>query len=271
MEFAGREFIYLSKLKKEKINKIRKSEEENKEEAPRIQEELKKEDKKEKHKKEEGINLDEKEDERKKDKKLKKKKNKKINFWEEDNGKKEDKKINFKKEEEENDDNEEEPINEEIEEMSIKLQKYSGNKIKRKYSGNSCISDDARLSICSGVFGRDFENYSIDIEAAPMNSPEKKGQIFYKEIDTNICLVRYNELKYDAENTILASHQCKKCQAYLNKYSSLNKSEENGKYEWICEFCSEINKDLAINEKDIPTKDCVEKCLQPPKENEKKN
>ena len=154
--------------------------------------------------------------------------------------------------------------------MSIKLQKYSGNKIKRKYSGNSCISDDARLSICSGVFGRDFENYSIDIEAAPMNSPEKKGQIFYKEIDTNICLVRYNELKYDAENTILASHQCKKCQAYLNKYSSLNKSEENGKYEWICEFCSEINKDLAINEKDIPTKDCVEKCLQPPKENEKK-
>ena len=110
-----------------------------------------------------------------------KKKNKKINFWEEDNGKKEDKKINFKKEEEENDDNEEEPINEEIEEMSIKLQKYSGNKIKRKYSRNSCISDDARLSICSGVFGRDFENYSRDIEAAPMNSPEKKGKFSIKK------------------------------------------------------------------------------------------
>ena len=34
MEFAGNNFIYLSKLKKEKINKIRKAEEDNKEEAP---------------------------------------------------------------------------------------------------------------------------------------------------------------------------------------------------------------------------------------------
>ena len=34
MEFAGKEYIYLSKLKKEKIKKIRKSEEDNKEEAP---------------------------------------------------------------------------------------------------------------------------------------------------------------------------------------------------------------------------------------------
>ena len=34
MEFAGKDFIYLSKLKKEKINKIRKTEEENKEGAP---------------------------------------------------------------------------------------------------------------------------------------------------------------------------------------------------------------------------------------------
>ena len=34
MEFAGNNFIYLSKLKKEKINRIRKAEEDNKEEAP---------------------------------------------------------------------------------------------------------------------------------------------------------------------------------------------------------------------------------------------
>ena len=38
MEFAGNEFIYLSKLKKEKINKIKKSEEDNKGEAPTINE-----------------------------------------------------------------------------------------------------------------------------------------------------------------------------------------------------------------------------------------
>ena len=34
MEFAGKDFIYLSKLKKDKIRKIRKAEEDNKGEAP---------------------------------------------------------------------------------------------------------------------------------------------------------------------------------------------------------------------------------------------
>ena len=34
MEFAGKEYIYLSKQKKEKIKKLRKSEEDNKGESP---------------------------------------------------------------------------------------------------------------------------------------------------------------------------------------------------------------------------------------------
>ena len=34
MEFAGKEFIYLPKIKKDKIRKIRKAEEDNKGEAP---------------------------------------------------------------------------------------------------------------------------------------------------------------------------------------------------------------------------------------------
>ena len=34
MEFAGNKYIYLSKLKKDKIRKIRQSENENKDEAP---------------------------------------------------------------------------------------------------------------------------------------------------------------------------------------------------------------------------------------------
>ncbi len=34
MEFAGKEYIYLSKQKKEKIKKLRKSEEDNKGDAP---------------------------------------------------------------------------------------------------------------------------------------------------------------------------------------------------------------------------------------------
>ena len=55
MEFAGKEFIYLSKLKLDKVNNIIKTEEENKEEAPGIKEvkEEKEEDEKEEPKKEE--------------------------------------------------------------------------------------------------------------------------------------------------------------------------------------------------------------------------
>ena len=231
MEFAGKE-IYLSKLKKQKISKIRKSELENQEEAP-------------------GVKEEEKEDE------------KEI----------EDVKEEKKEKDEDLELEEHENLEEEID---IKLKKYnSKNKKKRKFSGdsnNSDLSDDARLSVCSGEFGKDLEdsdNLSIDEEAAPMQKPKKKGHIFKKEIDTNICLIRYSELQKESENNILQSYQCKKCQAYLNKFSNLIKLE-NGKYDWKCEFCSELNKDLAVNQKDIPVREIVEKCIEPPLEIEKK-
>ena len=250
MEFAGKE-VYLSKLKKEKINKIRKSEEENKEDAPMIKEEdPKKEDEKE-------------EDPKKEDEK-------------EEDPKKEDKKE-LKKDDEEMDEDDElgfknyKNIDEDI---SNKLKKYSIKEKKRKYSNGSDLSDDARLSVCSAEFDRDLEksdsdNLSVDEEPAPMNKPKKDGRIFRKEIDTNVCQIRYSDLQNESKNIILKSYQCTKCQAYLNKYSTL-KPIENGKYEWKCEFCSEINKDLVINKKDIPFDDSVEKCVEPPIEIEKK-
>ena len=210
MEFAGKE-IYLSKLKKQKINKIRKSELENKDEAL-------------------GRKEEEKEDEK------------------EIEDKKEEKKENEEDMELQEDDNLEE-------EISRKIKKYGDKKNKkRKFSdgsNNSDLSDDEKLSVCSGDFDKDLkdsDNLSIDEEAAPMHKPNKKGQIFKKEIDTNICLIRYNELQKESENIILHSYQCKKCQSYLNKFSNLVQSGENGKYEWKCEFCSEINKDLGINQ-----------------------
>ena len=246
MEFAGKEYIYLSKLKKEKVKKIRKSEEDNKEEAPGI----KKEEKEEEDKKE-----DKKEDEKEED----------------------EKKVEKEEEKEDDDLNLEEDDNLEGE-ISKKLEKYSGKKKKKhrklsKDSNGSDLSDDARLSVCSGDFDRNLEesdSLSVDEEAAPMQKPQKKGRIFRKEIDTNICVIHYNELETESNNIILKSYQCKKCQAYLNKYSNLVQSQENDKYEWICEFCSEINKDLVINKKDIPFNDCTEKCIEPPIEIEKK-
>ena len=48
MEFAGREYIYLSKLKKDKIKKLLESEKENAEGAPVIKEEEEEDEKEEK-------------------------------------------------------------------------------------------------------------------------------------------------------------------------------------------------------------------------------
>ena len=99
--------------------------------------------------------------------------------------------------------------------IDFKIRKYSTKKKKRKYSNNSGgsdLSDDARLSVCSCEFDKDLENsdsnISIDEEAAPMDHPKKEGKIYKKEIDTNICLIRYNELEKDPEYIILNSFQC---------------------------------------------------------------
>ena len=227
MEFAGKEYIYLSKLKKNKIKKLQKSEEDNKEEAPKIEEDPK----------------------IKEDQKIK-----------EDPGKEDEK-------------DELEEVNDH-EEISQKLEKYSSKKKERKNSGSDMdLSDDACLSVCSAGFDKDLEEnddeeISVDEEAPPI--PEKKGQIFRKEIDTNICQIRYDKLEKLSDNLVLKTYKCKKCQAYLNKHSNLVESKEKDKLDWKCEFCSEMNEGLGINKKDIPINDAVDNCLEAPLEMEKK-
>ena len=221
MEFAGKEYIYLSKLKKNKIKKLQKSEEDNKEEAPKI---------------------------------------------------KEDQKI-LEEPEKEDEKGELEEVNDH-EEISQKLEKYSLGKKKRKNSGSDLeLSDDACLSVCSAGFDKDLEDnddeeISLNEEAPPI--PEKKGQIFRKEIDTNICQIRYEKLDKLSDNLVLKTYKCKKCQAYLNKHSNLVESKEKGKLDWKCEFCSEMNEGLVINKKNIPINDTVDNCIEPPLEMEKK-
>ena len=63
MEFAGKEYIYLSKQKKEKIKKLRKSEEDNKGESPPMSIEKDKDiSSKKEEKKENEIDLDDSDD-----------------------------------------------------------------------------------------------------------------------------------------------------------------------------------------------------------------
>ena len=233
MEFAGKEYIYLSKLKKDKVKKLRESEQENAEDAPVIKEE---------DKKEEDIKV---EDEKEED----------------------ETEENKSKDEELDEENDKDDI-------SKKLKKYSKNKKKDKSLNlkiDLAVSDDANLSVCSAEFDRDMEmdnsdDKSVDEDPAPMNQnkekdKEKNGKIYNKEIDTNVCLIKYDELEKESENNVLRLYQCEKCQAYLNKYSNLIPS--NDKYNWTCEFCSHENKDLIINKVDLPLNDTIENCIAP--------
>ena len=225
MEFAGKEYIYLSKLKKDKIKNLQQAEKENAEDAPLIKEEEEEEEEKEE------------------------KKEKKMEVEEED--KKEDKN---KEEEDEKDDN-----------ISSKLKKY-GKSIKKDVFRNIelAVSDDGNLSVNSAEFDIDMERDSNDSEneePAPMNQNKKEGRVYKKEIDVNVCLIKYDGLQNEAENNVLRLYQCQQCKSYLNKYSNI--IPENDKYNWKCEFCSHENKDLIINKVDIPLNDTIENCLAP--------
>jgi len=224
MEFAGKEYIYLSKLKKDKIKNLQQAEKENAEDAPVIKEEEEEEEKEEK-------------------------KEKKMEVEEED--KKEEKN---KEEEEEKDDN-----------ISSKLKKYGKSNKKDVFRNiELAVSDDGNLSVNSAEFDIDMERDSNDSEneePAPMNQNKKEGRVYKKEIDVNVCLIKYDGLQNEAENNVLRLYQCQQCKSYLNKYSNI--IPENDKYNWKCEFCSHENKDLIINKVDIPLNDTIENCLAP--------
>ena len=224
MEFAGKEYIYLSKLKKDKIKNLQQAEKENAEDAPVIKEEEEEEEKEEK-------------------------KEKKMEVEEED--KKEEKN---KEEEDEKDDN-----------ISSKLKKYGKSNKKDVFRNiELAVSDDGNLSVNSAEFDMDMERDSNDSEneePAPMNQNKKEGRVYKKEIDVNVCLIKYDGLQNEAENNVLRLYQCQQCKSYLNKYSNI--IQENDKYNWKCEFCSHENKDLIINKVDIPLNDTIENCLAP--------
>ena len=224
MEFAGKEYIYLSKLKKDKIKNLQQAEKENAEDAPVIKEEEEEEEKEEK-------------------------KEKKMEVEEED--KKEEKN---KEAEDEKDDN-----------ISSKLKKYGKSNKKDVFRNiELAVSDDGNLSVNSAEFDIDMERDSNDSEneePAPMNQNKKEGRVYKKEIDVNVCLIKYDGLQNEAENNVLRLYQCQQCKSYLNKYSNI--IPENDKYNWKCEFCSHENKDLIINKVDIPLNDTIENCLAP--------
>ena len=197
LEFAGNNYIYLPKIKKDKIRKIRQSEEGNAPQAP-------------------ALNAQ----------------------------------SNLNKMSIEND------------EMSKKLKQYgqlNQNQQQIKDDNASDSSDDAYLSV-------NFKDFNIDLENSRINPLNMSNQnaapdiSFKKAIDTNACVIRYKNLQNN-EQSISQFYQCSKCQAYLNKYSKVIKSNLDNTFEWTCEFCSNLNKNLHIRDDAFPKDSIYENCL----------
>ena len=205
MEFAGNKFIYLSKLKKEKIEKIRKAEEDNKAEAPI------------------------------------------PNIEPNDN-------------------------------IKNKLDKYKDKNEKKK--NGSVLSDDsdnAYIEVNSNNFNIDLvnsrlgnmninKNMNIGMNnnmgnyQQGNNQQAAPGLVFKKAVDTNVCVIRYKSIENKSDN-LDKLYKCQKCGGYLNKYSSLI-LKENNKYEWKCEFCSNLNTEIFIENNNIPKSETFEKCIE---------
>ena len=200
MEFAGNKFIYLSKLKKEKIEKIRKAEEDNKEEAPI-------------------------------------------------------------------------PIIEPNNNIKNKLDKYK-DKNEKKENGSvlSYDSDDAYIEVNSNNFNIDLVNSRLNDmnmnnnmnmgmnNDIGNNQQAAPGLVFKKAVDTNVCVIRYKSIENKSDN-LDKLYKCQKCGGYLNKYSTLI-LKENNKYEWKCEFCSNLNTEIFIESNNIPKSEIIEKCIE---------
>ena len=198
LEFAGNKYVYLPKLKKDKIKKIRLSESQNEAEAP-------------------IINIQ-----------------------------------NAPKKMEVEDD------------ISKKLNKYGNqnmnqNKNDKDKDNISDSSDDAYLSVNFKDFNIDLEKSNIN-PLAMSNSNPAPNINFKKAIDTNACVVRYKALSNKGEE-VQNLNKCSKCQAYLNKYSILKKENSGNNYEWTCEFCSTLNKNIIIQNFDMPKNDVYDYCL----------
>ena len=136
------------------------------------------------------------------------------------------------------------------------LNKYDQEKQNKK-SEVSIDSDDDYLTVNSSNFNIDLinENKIIPINSTPNIQ-------FKYPIDTNVCVIHLDILEDESEQNISKLYQCEKCKAYLNKYSVLNLTPQSNIYEWQCEFCFNINKNLHIEKDNIPKNESIEKCIE---------
>ena len=140
--------------------------------------------------------------------------------------------------------------------MSIEKDKDISSKKEEKKENeiDSDDSDDAYLSVDSNNFNIDLENSNQNMQMNFMPAP---GVKFKKAIDTNVCVIRYETLESKPDIVVNELYKCQKCNAYLNKYSTIIPDNEKDKFSWICEFCFYENKNIQISKENIPQAECV--------------
>ena len=264
MKFAGNDKTYLSQKKVDKIKAIIESNKQNKEAAPQLNnlhnlnennEDKKEEDKKEEEKKVEDKKVEDKKEEEE-DKKMDEEDKKEEDKKEEDK-KEEDKKEEDKKKK---DDNKMDLDDEENEEDIIR--KKAKIEIKKNYRKLSVSSNDSNsaISFSEGSLERNYsdeeDNYS-DLEAPQV--PQNRDKEIHKEVDSNVFVIEFSSLrdKNNVETLYSKPIKCERCQSILNSFSMVKKIEGNN-YDWLCDYCNQLNKIKINDEKEIPTSKIVE-------------
>eukprot|EP00026_Physarum_polycephalum_P001610 Phypoly_transcript_01612.p1 GENE.Phypoly_transcript_01612~~Phypoly_transcript_01612.p1 ORF type:complete len:942 (+),score=162.08 Phypoly_transcript_01612:32-2857(+) len=104
---------------------------------------------------------------------------------------------------------------------------------------------------------------STTTSSSSSSSSRQQGTMVSK-YTTNIISVSLGML---AESSNLMTGDpvlCQKCGACLSAMSNLTKSPENSSYKWVCDFCGTTNKDIMLEDEEIPKTEITEYMLTPP-------
>ncbi|XP_033628507.1 circularly permutated Ras protein 1-like [Asterias rubens] len=112
----------------------------------------------------------------------------------------------------------------------------------------------------------------LGTDAAPPPLPHRgvgsadsksKKKMVYRKADANVVLLSLGTL--EDEPTVITGDpvHCSKCQSVLSLISHLEVADEggDGNKQWKCEFCSQVNDSLDIEEEEIPKEKSVDYLL----------
>ena len=237
MKFAGKDFIYLPKIKKDKIRKIRKAEEDNKGEAP--------------------MPLPNNSDK------------KKVSDAADDS---DDDQINVNSKEFDID-----LVNPNQQVPSMNNMNMMNNNMGMMNNMNM-MNNNMRMmnnmNMMNNNMGMMNNMNMMNNNMGMMNNLNMRNQQtapginFKKVVDTNVCVIKYNSLENSPENIHQKSYKCQKCKSYINKYSNLQKLPGGNLYDWKCEFCSNLNHNLFIEQNNLPKNEIIDECIQFPQTKE---